>query len=299
MEEKIVQLKLDCHQCNNLEKLPQMKTLTIVNERYEEIYPIEIALSMEPFFNHLLTLPPIRILLWGKMGTGKSSFINGVYSILCPDENFPGAIRMFAIARPAQISVTLNYTRYEPGVQDPCVMQPLSPKCNVSICDTWGWEENSPCYPPILYPYLFNGSLPSGFKMEAAKNFSPDAFKANPKKAISVAFVAMTVQSADSTKYIDAIDKSIFKELKSRGVPFVILLMQVDQVVPEFRADPLGSAAAPKVKAMINEVATKIQIDPQNIVPIVNYTEEKERTFNIDKAFYVALRKGFLMSKVV
>lgn len=285
---------------DNLDKLPATKVLKFVDENEVEFYRVTIAIPIEPFVKHLLTLEPLRILLWGQIGTGKSAFVNSAYSLLNPNPHFPGAIGRYAASRPANSSVTLNFVRYTAGEMTEGSFQPIPKDVNVSLYDTWGWEttRDGDSYPSLIIPYLLNGALPDNYSLRHVRDFDRelDRMKPNPSKAPNAVFIAMTVGAADNEPYVKKI-KELLPLFTNRGLQPIVLVTQIDQVDPKMRADPF--AQHPTVRSVLQRVSTKIGIDLGDIVPMVNYTEESERTWGIDRAIYVALRKAYLYSKKV
>jgi len=135
---------------DNLEFLPVIKAVNIINTKYDLLFTTDIAFSIDPFVRHLASLKPaLRILLWGLIGTGKSSFVNSAYSLLAPDPNFPTAVLKWQLTMSAPESVTRKVTHLIPGAK---AERPIPANVNVSFIDTWGWESSKDNYPSVFFP---------------------------------------------------------------------------------------------------------------------------------------------------
>ncbi len=154
------------------------------------------------------------MLLWGLIGTGKSSFVNSAYSLLAPDPNFPTAVQKWQLTMSAPESVTKRVTRLIPGAKSD---RPIPADVNVSFIDTWGWESSKDNYPSLFFQYLLSGGVPDNFDLSRVKNFKPEDFKVDPSLAVNAVFIAMTVGSAQNDKYLDMISKIIINELNKRS----------------------------------------------------------------------------------
>jgi hypothetical protein len=68
------------------------------------------------------------------------------------------------------------------------------------------------------------------------------------------------------------------------------LLTKVDEVVPEVRQNPFG--IFPDLNKIRDDAARTLNIGPRDIFYNVNYTVEKERSFQIDRLNYSILQEA-------
>ncbi len=75
----------------------------------QPLLEFQVRIRLEPFFRQLLfkfSSGNLGIFLWGFKGTGKSSFINSVFSVICGLSAEHRRVTKFVDARPSPVAVT-------------------------------------------------------------------------------------------------------------------------------------------------------------------------------------------------
>jgi hypothetical protein len=114
-------------------------------------------MTTDPFIRYLKEeFRTIWLQLWGLFGTGKSSFINLMATLYNEDVRFPNRKLTPTFSRPSGVSVTTELKQYNFN--------------NVSLCNSWGWEEAcKDLYSDLLFQLMLGGQLGREFAMDNAK----------------------------------------------------------------------------------------------------------------------------------
>lgn len=269
----------------NLNTLPNEKEIMLVKDggvgKLIKVASMSIRIPMEPFIRHLKEeFAPIRILLWGMFGTGKSSFTNSLATLYNEDPRFPNKKLNPAFSRPSTTTVTMELKQY---VFD-----------NVTIFDSWGWEEaNKGVYTDLVFQLMLAGRLGSKYAMEDARKLTVRSLPNTSAKPMDLALFFITVSAVRDeahVAYLNQLNHAI-KETQKLGIPFLVLLTQIDKVEPSLKQNPY--CLNPTIQELTSQVCAKIELDETHVVPVVNYTRETERTWEMDRAAFVTLYRAF------
>jgi len=91
----------------------------------------------------------VNILVFGRIGSGKSAFINTLYSSITNEYSY------VAISQQKEKSVTIKVSKY------------LLPGTNIYLWDVWGWDLDN--Y-EVEFDYLLNGFLHNNFLMKSLED---------------------------------------------------------------------------------------------------------------------------------
>lgn len=271
----------------NLNKLPANKEIMLVKEcgpgKLAKLSSMFIVIPIDPFIRYLKEeFRPIRLQLWGLFGTGKSSFINSMATLYNEDPRFPNRKLTPAFSRPSGVSVTTELKQYDFN--------------NVSLCDSWGWEEaRKDLYSDLLFQLMLGGRLGREFAMDNAKTLSVLKLPNVETAPVDLVLFFITVGAVENNTYLEQMNHFI-GEARKLGVPLLVLLTQIDKVDPSLRQDPYSDN--PTVQDLVTQVSLKAELDESFILPVVNYTRETERTWAMDRAAFVTLYRAFQAREV-
>jgi predicted GTPase len=265
----------------NLHTLPPKKEIMLVkdesNNKLIKISSIYIVIPIDPFVRYLKEVfVSLRLQLWGLFGTGKSSFINSIATLFNEDERFPNKKLSPAFSRPASTTVTNELKSYTVN--------------NITLIDSWGWEEARQTYNDLLFQLMLGGRLGTSFKMEKAGDINVLNLPSGKTDKVDMVLFFITCAAVDNGPYLEQVEHYI-KEARKLDIPFLVLLTQIDKVEPSLKQDPY--CINPTIQDLVTKVCLKIEQDESFVVPVVNYTKEAERNWPMDRAAFVTLYRAF------
>jgi GTPase SAR1 family protein len=209
-----------------------------------------------------------NILLFGKAGSGKSSFVNSIYNIYTESDG----ILSLAETSGGSDHTTKKYTSYD------------FEKYGFRFFDTWGLTKET--YKSFELEKILQGEMPQGFsyEMNYSKKLSSKGqeyirkLKETAENRIDcvIFFVPIGDILDNDYEYIKSFKK------KFLDIPFILLLCFTETLTEEVRWNPLQFR-----HSMIEEKKTMLRkylgIDLNSIHLLINYTEENERSFDIDQ----------------
>lgn len=225
----------------------------------------------------------IRILLYGPVGSGKSSFINSVQSVL------HGRMYTQALATStSQGCFTKEYTTYK--IQK---------------------DANS------VYPFVFNdimgvstdrGVLEEDVKL-ALKGHIKDGYRFNPESSISpnessfynkspnsndMVHVLVCVVPANTVHLLDdkVIEKlkKIRKEASEMKIPQVVIFSKIDEFCSDFKDDVKKVYTNADLKEKMEILSTTVGVPMNCIYPVKNYHEEINLKDEMDSLILSAMK---------
>ncbi len=282
----------------NLEELPESKEIEVSDlspKPPKSLHKFKVTFAIEPYVRGLLTLQPITILLWGYIGTGKTSFMSSALSLLHAVINNTKDVTSWGVSMAAEKSVTQHISYMIPS-NEPVkgASRKLSPQCNVAFVDVWGTEENAKGidpYPVHFVQPLLQGRIPPGFSLDELPSFLPDNDAYPVFRKITSVFMSMTPSAAASKDYMKKI-QAFTKSVMAEELLPLLLVTQIDTADPQCKLDP--RATTPEVTRVLEEIQRETGIGQRDMCPVVNYTDNSYLSFHLDRAIYVALKKAFL-----
>ena len=227
--------------------------------------------------------PNFNILLYGIAGAGKSSFLNSICTLLSPKYNTTA----HAASGGSAGHVTRQLTKY-----------PLKDQfgLNINIWDTWGLTPNS--YSQHELDYLLEGALPSGWTMadsafkERHMSYLLDSQVRETKlsRKIHTVIFFISHSSLYDRETVEII-KENYTYLQSHQLVPILILSKTDEVFEEIRTDP-SKTDSPRIKDLVHKAAHLLNIPENRINCGINYTKERKKTFEIDRANYQILYKA-------
>uniref|UniRef100_A0A8C1Q133 TLDc domain-containing protein n=1 Tax=Cyprinus carpio TaxID=7962 RepID=A0A8C1Q133_CYPCA len=207
------------------EEKPWRKVLWTANRRAELM---EIIRNHKPL---MTSVSPVRILMIGPVGAGKSSFFNSINSI------FTGHVTNKAMSGSAGTSLTVQFRTYP--VNDGREGKPLP----FVLCDTMGLEEQSGAGLDIEdISSILQGHVPDRYKFNPTTPFQPDEQKSSRPAALQEK-IHCVVYVIDATKISLMSDKlqeklaSIRRKVNSLDIPQMVLMTKVDEACPLVEKD--------------------------------------------------------------
>jgi len=225
-------------------------------------------------------LKRFNILIFGLMGSGKSSLINTLMTLMS-DRSHVVANAAVTGSGEGHTTKALRATR------------PVGDAGGWQMWDTWGVAEQT--YQHGDLKVILNGILANGFDLDSANDFvhCQEELVRGLKTAHNRAqhatlfifpytFFHNVNGSAVDPRLTDA--KRFFDTFSQYGINPIILISQADVVEPQLRKNAMGTYTA--TEEMRKSAHKMLGIPPGHIHLLVNYTKETERDFNIDRNLF-------------
>jgi len=223
--------------------------------------------------------PPSRLnfFIMGGIGAGKSSLLNTMFSSV--------DVRVVKLAAAMPLGGAHVTTIF--SIRD------LTP--NIHIYDGIGFTATN--YQKREFEYILKGRLKNNFNFETGDidEWLRPVEESKQYEVHCVIFL-IPVASADNNVYITRM-KQFMKDAEKIGVKSIIVLSQVDKVVPQLRASPQFIFDESKIQTIIKETAARLGVDPFMIVPGMNYVVEQHKDEQIDIAALRILELAIAVSE--
>ncbi|TDH06464.1 hypothetical protein EPR50_G00113600, partial [Perca flavescens] len=228
----------------------------------------------------------IRILLYGPVGAGKSSFINSVSSTLRGRTTIPAG----ASSTTSDKSFTTRYETHK-------------------IIKGGGKSKS-------YYPFIFNDVMGlekgDGVRVDdiklALKGHVKEGYKFNPASSLSdgdpgynplpspedKVHVLVCVLSANAAEIPDSVLKKMaeIRELASDlGIPQMAIGTNIDSACPETAKDLKNVYKSKHLKKKVHDFSASVGIPVNCIFPVKNYCDEIDISDDVDTLILSALRK--------
>ncbi|KAF1383080.1 hypothetical protein PFLUV_G00150610 [Perca fluviatilis] len=228
----------------------------------------------------------VRILLYGPVGVGKSSFINSVSNCLLGRMTTPA----LASATTSDKSFTRKYKTHEIIEGRGTDKKPYHFVFN----DVMGLEKGDGVRADDIILAL-NGHVKEGYKFNPSSPLSPEDPSYNPRpSANDKVHVLVCVLSANSAEITDSVLKKMadIREAASElGIPQMAIGTHIDSACPETEKDLKNVYKSKHIKQKVKDFSAAVGIPVNCIFPVKNYSEEIKINDDVNTLILSALRQ--------
>lgn len=230
----------------------------------------------------------LRILVYGPVGAGKSSFINSVTSALYERMSYEAAANT---SDSDTRSFTLKYETHkiykDGGYSDDCYPFVFNDMMGMEGGDRVGIH-------PQDIKLAMMGHVKEGYKFNPMSPLAPDDYHYNPNPTIDdKVHVLLLMLSANCPE----IDRSVIQKMKEvretardLGIPQLAIGTHVDVNCPEIKKDIQNIYLSKSLKEKMEEFSHAVGIPLNCIMGVKNYSEETDTDDNTDTLILIALR---------
>ncbi|KAK2812315.1 hypothetical protein Q5P01_000032 [Channa striata] len=230
----------------------------------------------------------LRILLYGPVGAGKSSFINSVSNILRGRMTIPAA----ASATTSDRSFTKSYETHKirKGKGQPKTFYPFV------FNDIMGLEEGSDAgVSAEEIKLVIKGHVREGHKFNSTSPLPDHGPGYNPDPAPDdKVHVLVCVISANSAEIQDSVLEKIsnIREIAGDlGIPQMAIITNIDTACGETEKDVKNVYKSKHLKKKMTDFSAAVGIPVNCIFPVKNYSHEIEINNDVDSLILSALRR--------
>jgi len=203
-----------------------------------------------------------NILLMGRMGNGKSSYLNTANSSL------KGGWQQINVAKNDIKTVTLNIGKFA-----------VNQRKTLQIWDTYGWSESN--YTKE-FDFLLGGNLRDGYKEGA--EITSDFYNPSPAVGDRVHSVII-VCTASSVNTISEMERlsSFFQRITEKGINPLVILTKMDTLPDaELEGQYQNIYDVGVIDQAIETFCKHTKIERSFVFPVINYTGPTTRNFVIE-----------------
>uniref|UniRef100_A0AAY3ZT31 Ig-like domain-containing protein n=1 Tax=Denticeps clupeoides TaxID=299321 RepID=A0AAY3ZT31_9TELE len=229
---------------------------------------------------------PLRILLYGPAGSGKSSFITSVANI------FKRRLTSEALADAvcAGTSFTRKHTTHKIEVSGNSEILPFV------FNDVMGLEgEESKGVHPDDIINILKGHIKENYEFQKFPLGDEDKFYNRSPSLSDKVHCLVCVLPADQISFIRADVTKKMREIRERasemGIPQVVMVTKLDCACPVVNSDLRKIYHSMTIKEKMQECSNKLGVTMNYIFPVKNYHEEKDLVLEIDVLILDALLK--------
>jgi len=222
---------------------------------------------------------PRNIFIFGLAGSTKSSFINSAYSLLSSDVQ-----KGIAVAGGHSERVTTELKSYK------LVNLDEQKATNYRFWDTWGLERKN--YEGCEFTNIIQGKASAGWTMaQATKSRVGDLVKV-PAESKNIQncvifFIPAAELDTDGSELLQK-TREFMESATEHQVATVLVITKIDVLVPSARQNP--NAHNPGIQSRISKACKFFNLPPARVFPLVNYNDETQKNFEIDRLILKVLR---------
>ncbi|KAI9138880.1 hypothetical protein BKA69DRAFT_1127004 [Paraphysoderma sedebokerense] len=210
-----------------------------------------------------LCVNQVNVLVFGGVGAGKSSFFNTI------DTALQGRLTQRAMVGTGTGSLTTELSKYVcPGIP------------RLVLWDTKGWDKNS--YEQGELNYILDGNIPDFFDLSRPITYSVPGFNQKPTILDRIHVMLLLIfASSISAEYFEKMSK--FRDAaRIRNIPILALLTKIDKVNENIYTDVKNVYQSTAIRAMMEDVANRLGVSANCVLPVKNYYNELEPHIPVD-----------------
>ncbi|XP_051244172.1 interferon-induced protein 44 [Dicentrarchus labrax] len=242
---------------------------------------------VEDYQPHHKDLDQLRILLYGPTGSGKSSFINSVESVL------RGRITAQALSDATfGNSFTRKYKTYKIQKGEPGTFY------RFAFTDIMGLEQTDRGVGVEDIKVAMMGNIGDGYNFNPVSTISKDDRRYNDNPTLNdKAHVLVCVVSASK---VDILSDETVKKMRDvrlgasdmdKEIPQLAILTNIDEACPEVKRDLRNVYMSKSLMKKMEKLSTSLGIPLNCIFPVKNYHSEIDTDDDIDTLILSALRR--------
>ncbi|KAL4237868.1 Interferon-induced protein 44-like [Mactra antiquata] len=227
------------------------------------------------------TFPRVNILLFGAIGSGKSSVFNTISSV------FKGKIFDIAPVGRSTSSISTKLTKFQ------VMYGGIAEQLRLTIWDTRGIDETHLMTSQTM-KILLEGKLPDRYPLDPSSEVHLDSPGINTAPTLCDVVHCVSIIVDAST--IDDMDDDIYQNIRemqtvmiSSDVPYVIMLTNIDKICELTKADTTNAYKSVRIRDAVAKVAKKFGVVQTAVFFMKCYEEETFLDVNVDITALLAL----------
>eukprot|EP01118_Nematostelium_gracile_P007116 TRINITY_DN2300_c0_g1_i4.p1 TRINITY_DN2300_c0_g1~~TRINITY_DN2300_c0_g1_i4.p1 ORF type:complete len:746 (+),score=168.89 TRINITY_DN2300_c0_g1_i4:204-2240(+) len=247
-------------------------------QKYSSAFGIPVAWYCGDFLvtNEEEAKVPTNILVWGKMGSGKSSLINDIIGIFQTESEKVAVATVLNAAS----HVTTTFTKFpvrgylqKKGGTEEIIASSL----NLNIWDSWGLTEDN--YKPSLITSIVEGKLKENTEMDTTIETEP----ADHQRRIHAVILPIPIGAGQETALLRRLHELLIIFLRLKLRPIIVCTM-CSQMDPE------------SVTANYEAIVKELGVQEDMVILHDNYTKEA-RNIRQDLRIRAILEKAYKLAK--
>jgi len=212
-----------------------------------------------------------NILIFGPAGSGKSSFIQTIFTMLSEEDSIVTGVCPVG-GGAGHVTTTLRKIDLPDGMG--------------GLWDTWGLTSDQYLHEELSL--IVKGVLPSEWEMtDGINKIDKKMIQTAQFRQIDAVIIMVPVGTLADQSELSNLKAQIQKIIGLRLNP-ILLLAQADTVDKEVRSNP--NRFSLEIEKIKQQVAEAFSVPPMMIFPCVPYRVEEKRSFEIDKLAYKILQ---------